>query len=163
MIKIYTDGACSGNPGVGASAMIVVKNGETFFKDVAFADNTTNNIAELQAVSMAIDYVINNNILECRIFSDSKYVVDGINDWMWKWVKSRWISSSKKTIKNLELWQSIYERWRIAKTLSNISIHHVKGHHTDKWNIEVDKLAQGGVKYFKNEINNQSRKKVDQY
>lgn len=149
MIKIYTDGACSGNPGKGASAMIVVEGNDVTHRGTFLFKRTTNNIAELTAVMMALDYVISKEILECRILSDSQYVVNGINAWMNKWAANGWIASHGKEVKNAELWQNAYELWNKAIALSNCSIHHVKGHHTDKWNILVDKIAVHALKEIK--------------
>ena len=149
MIKIYTDGACSGNPGKGAAAFAVIKDEELVHKETFPFRKTTNNIAELTAVMMAIDYALANNIQECRIHSDSQYVVNGINTWMHKWVKNGWGSSTNTVIKNVKLWQHVYELWCKVSALSNCSIHHVKGHSTDKWNLFVDKLAQAAVKELK--------------
>lgn len=150
MIEIYTDGACSGNPGKGASAFIVVgENGEVHHRGARTFERTTNNIAEMTAVMLAIDYVIAENETECKIHSDSQYVVNGINVWMWKWALHGWMGSSKHEIKNAELWQKIYALWNMAKGESNISIHYVKAHHTNKWNLLVDKFATTAVKMMK--------------
>jgi ribonuclease HI len=86
-------------------------------------------------------YVLDNNILECQIFSDSSYVVSGLNEWIEKWVERNWVGSSGHQIKNIELWQDTLIFWDRSRSLSNISIHHVKGHSTNKWNNYVDKLA----------------------
>lgn len=151
MIKIYTDGACSGNPGVGATAFVVVREDDSHEDFVHVLPKTTNNIVELISAINAVAYTIKNNINECRIYSDSKYTVDGINDWMYKWEKNGWRTSSRAVVKNLDLWQSMLRLWREAKSVSNISIHHVKGHGTDKWNVYADKLAVGAVKSYKND------------
>ena len=146
MIKIYTDGACSGNPGPGGSAYIIIKGEEIVYKRLFSFPLTTNNFCELFAVIESIRYVINNDILECEIFSDSKYVVDGINLWMNKWINNDWRGSSNHKIKNIEIWQNLYLLWNTATSISNISIHYVKGHSTNNYNKIVDKLAKQAIR-----------------
>ena len=146
MISIYSDGACSINPGPGGSAYIIIKNEEIVLERKYSFKYTTNNFCELFAILKALEYVISNNILECQIYSDSTYVVKGINEWMNKWIDKGWHGSNGHQIKNIELWKDVSILWNRAKTLSNISIHHVKGHSNDKWNNYVDKLAVKAVK-----------------
>ena len=146
MISIYSDGACSINPGPGGSAYIIIKNEEVVLERKYSFEYTTNNFCELFAILKALEYVISNNILECQIYSDSTYVVKGINEWMNKWIDKGWHGSNGHQIKNIELWKDVSILWDRAKTLSNISIHHVKGHSSDKWNNYVDKLAVKAVK-----------------
>jgi len=146
MIDIYTDGAVSGNPGPGGSALIIIKNGEIVYERMYSFPHSTNNYCELYAVLQAIKYAIDFNILECQIYSDSTYVTEGINTWMNKWIAKRWRGSAGHEIKNIELWKDISVIWDRAKQISNISIHHVKGHSTNTWNNYVDKLAVKAVK-----------------
>jgi len=146
MIDIYTDGGCSGNPGPGGSALVIIKNDENVYERMFSFPYTTNNFCELYAVMMGIRYVIDNNILECQIFSDSKYVTEGINQWMNKWMEKCWKGSNGHQIKNVDLWHDVHVLWHRATTKSNISIHHVKGHADNKWNNYTDKLAVKAVK-----------------
>jgi len=146
MIKIYADGACSGNPGPGGSAYIIIKGGEIVYKRLFSFPLTTNNFCELFAIVESVRYVIDNDILECEIFSDSKYVVDGINLWMNKWISNDWKGSSNHKIKNIEIWQNLYILWKTTTSISNISIHYVKGHSTNNYNNIVDKLAKEAIK-----------------
>ena len=146
MIQIYTDGSCSGNPGPGGSAFLVVKQGEIVYNRLFSFKSTTNNFCELFAVLEAIRYAIDNNIIECQILSDSKYVVNGINEWMLKWIDNNWKGSSGHEIKNVDIWKNVSLLWGISKSLTNISIHYVKGHSTDEFNKIVDKMAKEATK-----------------
>ena len=138
--KIYTDGACSGNPGPGGWAVIILVNNE--IKEMFFGseENTTNNQMELLAPIKAIQKFKKKS--EISIFTDSTYVRDGITVWIKQWEKNGWKTASKKPVKNKELW----------KKLKNLSSKHsikwiwVKGHAQDKYNNLVDELAQGAIK-----------------
>ena len=138
--KIYTDGACSGNPGPGGWAVIILVNNE--IKEMFFGSdkNTTNNQMELLAPIKAIQKFKKKS--EISIFTDSTYVRDGITTWIKRWEKNEWKTASKKPVKNKELW----------KKLKNLSSKHsikwiwVKGHAQDKYNNLVDELAQGAIK-----------------
>ena len=138
--KIYTDGACSGNPGPGGWAAIILVNNE--IKEMFFGSekNTTNNQMELLATIKAIQKFKKKT--EISIFTDSTYVKDGITTWIKQWEKNGWKTASKKPVKNKELW----------KKLQNLSSKHsvkwiwVKGHAQDKYNNLVDELAQGAIK-----------------
>ena len=138
--KIYTDGACSGNPGPGGWAAIILANNE--IKEMFFGNekNTTNNQMELLAPIKAIEKFKKKS--EISIFTDSTYVRDGITVWIKQWEKNGWKTASKKPVKNKELW----------KKLKNLSSKHsikwiwVKGHAQDKYNNLVDELAQGAIK-----------------
>ena len=138
--KIYTDGACSGNPGPGGWAVIILVNNE--IKEMFFGSekNTTNNQMELLAPIKAIQKFKKKS--EISIFTDSTYVRDGITIWIKQWEKNGWKTASKKPVKNKELW----------KKLKNLSSKHsikwiwVKGHAQDKYNNLVDELAQGAIK-----------------
>lgn len=145
MIEIYTDGACSGNPGPGGAAFVVVREDEIVFQKAFSFPHTTNNFCELFSVSEAIRYLLNTNAPQGIIFSDSKYVVDGINIWLPGWENNDWRSSSGNKIKNMELWQNISIYWKVITSICDISIHYVKGHSGNKWNNAVDKLARNAI------------------
>ena len=138
--KIYTDGACSGNPGPGGWAVIILVNNE--IKEMFFGSekNTTNNQMELLAPIKAIQKFKKKS--EISIFTDSTYIRDGITIWIKQWEQNGWKTASKKPVKNKELW----------KKLKNLSSKHsikwiwVKGHAQDKYNNLVDELAQGAIK-----------------
>ncbi len=103
MIKIYTDGACSGNPGRGGWAAIII-DGEKVEKISGASENTTNNRMELIAVISALKYVQNENI---ELFTDSKYTKDGIEKWIYNWKKNGWKTANKQSVKNIDLWQDL--------------------------------------------------------
>ena len=138
--KIYTDGACSGNPGPGGWAAIIIVNNEVKNMFSGSEKNTTNNQMELMAPIKAIQKFKKKS--EISIFTDSTYVRDGITTWIKKWEKNGWKTASKKSVKNKDLW----------KKLKNLSSKHsikwiwVKGHAQDKYNNLVDELAQGAIK-----------------
>ena len=138
--KIYTDGACSGNPGPGGWAVIILANNEIKEMFSGSEKNTTNNQMELLAPIKVIQKFKKKS--EISIFTDSTYVRDGITIWIKQWEKNGWKTASKKPVKNKELW----------KKLKNLSSKHsikwiwVKGHAQDKYNNLVDELAQGAIK-----------------
>ena len=138
--KVYTDGACSGNPGPGGWAAIIIVDNEMKYKFSGSEKNTTNNRMELMAPIKAIQKFKKKS--EILIFTDSTYVKDGITIWIKNWEKNGWRTASKKPVKNKELW----------KKLKNLSSKHsikwiwVKGHSQDSYNNLVDELAQGAIK-----------------
>ena len=100
-LKIYTDGACSGNPGKGGWAAIILDDSNQ--SSISGSEsNTTNNRMELMAPIMALKKIRKKS--EITIFTDSKYVKDGITDWIKKWKVNNWKSSNKKPVKNKDLW-----------------------------------------------------------
>ena len=139
MIKIYTDGSCIGNPGVGGWGAIIIMDGKKI-KIKGNKTNTTNNQMELVAPIKALKKIPNNS--EVQIFTDSKYVKMGITEWIHKWKKNDWKTSSKKKVKNIELWT------QLDKLSNNFDIkwNWVKGHSTDKLNNEADLLAKKAAK-----------------
>lgn len=133
-ITIYTDGACSGNPGPGGWAAIIIYAD----KEVSISggeENTTNNRMELLATIKAIEEVGNEDNIE--IYTDSKYVKDGITVWIHGWKKNNWRTANKKPVKNIDLWQHL-DKIVIKK---GIQWQWVKGHSGNKYNDHVDQLA----------------------
>ena len=138
MIKIYTDGACKGNPGVGGWGAIIMqdeKNIELFGGE----NETTNNRMELMAVIMALKEISSN--LELTIYTDSTYVQKGISEWIKNWKVNNWRSSSKKPVKNKDLWIELDETVGSRK----INWEWVKGHAGNEGNEKADELANQGV------------------
>ena len=138
-LKIYTDGACSGNPGKGGWAAIILDDSNQ--SSISGGEsNTTNNRMELMAPIMALKKVRKKS--EITIFTDSKYVKDGITDWIKKWKVNNWKSSNKKPVKNKDLWIK----------LDNVCLKHkvtwkwVKAHSGNKYNNLVDELAVSKTK-----------------
>lgn len=143
MITIYTDGSCRSNPGPGGYAVIIVGGNGNKVLEIkqGYVPYATNNQMELMAIRDAIIYCIEKDISECRIYSDSQYCINGINEWMKKWSKKGWIGSNHSTIKNVELWVEVFALWNQARQSLNISIHYVKGHASNKYNNLADEKA----------------------
>lgn len=134
-IEIYTDGACSGNPGPGGWGAVLVYNGKE--KELSGSEkNTTNNRMELTAVIMALNAL--NQPCEVKLTTDSKYVCDAVNKgWVYSWEKNGWKKSDKKPALNVDLWKEL---------LSLLEKHEVefiwvKGHNGHKYNEICDALA----------------------
>ena len=144
-IILYTDGACSGNPGVGGWGAILDFNGTTK-KLKGAEDNTTNNRMELMAVIMGLKALKEPCLVE--IYSDSAYVVNAfLQDWVTSWQLNGWKNAQKKEVKNIDLWQELLK----LCTLHNVSWFKVKGHADNERNNECDKMATGEIARFKNE------------
>lgn len=138
IINIYTDGACKGNPGPGGWGAFLEYEGYT--KEIkGFSPLTTNNIMELKAVIEALKIIKYPS--KIIIMTDSKYVKNGISDWINNWKAKGWKTVNKKPVKNKELWQE----------LDNLSSNHeiewkwVKGHAGHPGNEKADQLANEGI------------------
>ena len=138
--KIYTDGACSGNPGPGGWAAVIVEGDEV--KEMIYGNekNTTNNKMELLAPIKAIQKFKRKS--EISIFTDSTYVKEGITVWINKWEKNGWKTVSKKPVKNKDLWKKLKD----LSSKHSIKWIWVKGHAHNKYNNIVDELAQGAIR-----------------
>ena len=134
-LKIYTDGACSGNPGKGGWAAIIIDSNLKYTSISGSENKTTNNRMELTATIMALKKVKKKS--EITIFTDSKYVKDGITDWIKKWKLNNWKSASKKPVKNKDLWIKLDNACQKHK----VSWKWVKAHSDNKYNNLVDELA----------------------
>ena len=135
MIKIYTDGSCLTNPGDGGWAAIINIDGE--IKKISGNEkNTTNNRMELMAPINALKYIYSKDPIE--IFTDSKYVKNGITEWINTWVLNNWKTSNKEDVKNKDLWIELY---KLNQSL-NVKWNWVKAHAGDPLNEEVDMLAK---------------------
>ena len=135
MIKIYTDGSCLTNPGDGGWAAIINIDGE--IKKISGNEkNTTNNRMELIAPINALKYMNSKDPIE--IFTDSKYVKNGITEWINTWVLNNWQTSKKEDVKNKDLWIKLY---KLNQSL-NVKWNWVKAHAGDTLNEEVDILAK---------------------
>ena len=140
ILEIYTDGACSGNPGAGGWGAILRYGG--IEKELSgAAAKTTNNRMELTAVIEALKALRRD--CEIVIHTDSRYVMDGVQEWLPNWKKNNWRTSNKKSaVKNIDLWQEL------DQLLSKHKIRWiwVKGHNGHPENERVDKLARDAVK-----------------
>ena len=143
--KIYTDGACSGNPGPGGWAAIILVNDEVKDMFSGSEKNTTNNQMELMAPIKAIQKFKKKS--DIVIVTDSTYVKDGITTWIKRWEKNGWKTASKKPVKNKDLW----------KKLKNLSSKHsvkwfwVKGHSGHPENERADALALAAAEAVQNQ------------
>ena len=138
--KIYTDGACSGNPGKGGWAAIILDNDLNQSSISGSESNTTNNRMELLAAIMALKKIKKKS--DITIFTDSKYVKDGITDWIKKWKLNSWKSSNKKPVKNKDLWVKLDNSCLKHK----VTWRWVKAHADNKYNNLVDELAVSETK-----------------
>ena len=149
-MRIFTDGACSGNPGPGGWGCLFTLPNKTE-KYSGFEESTTNNRMELTAVVEALNIIINNiykyNIKEIQINSDSAYVVNAINqNWIDLWQKNNWKTSDKKNVKNYDLWKKLLETISNLKWCGiNVLFVKVKGHSGNSFNELVDELAKNEI------------------
>ena len=137
MSIIYTDGACSGNPGRGGWGFIIINN-DNISEYYGGEQETTNNRMEMTAIIQALNTCNNNNKL---IYTDSKYVINGINEWLPKWKQNNWKTASKKEVKNKDLWKKLDQ----LVSNNNINFYYVKGHSGDEYNDRADYLAKQGI------------------
>ena len=137
-IRIYTDGACSGNPGKGGWGALIQENDDE--KKLSGSElNTTNNRMELTAVIKALEHY--DEAKEIEVFTDSKYVMQGITEWIKNWKSNHWKTSQKKDVKNKDLWVLL----DTASAKHNIKWSWVKGHAGDYGNEIADKLATQAI------------------
>jgi ribonuclease HI len=138
-VAIWTDGACSGNPGPGGWGVILVA-GEHRKELFGGEPDTTNNRMELMAAISALEAL--KKPCEITLHIDSQYVRQGITQWIHAWKKNGWKTADKKPVKNAELWQRLEE----ATKRHRIDWQWVKGHAGDPMNERADELAREGVK-----------------
>ena len=139
-VIIYTDGACSGNPGPGGWGSILMYKENK--KEISGGNpNTTNNIMEITAVIEALKLL--KHECEVQVYSDSAYVVNAFNQgWIYNWKKNNWKTASKEPVKNKELWEELYGFTKMHK----IEFIKVKGHSDNQFNNRFDELARNAIK-----------------
>ena len=137
---IYTDGACSGNPGPGGWGAVIFDEKRKQQNISGKARETTNNRMELLAPIMALKKIKSKSIV--IIFTDSIYVKNGITDWIKKWEKNGWKNSNKKPVKNTDLWKKLNELCQKNQVIWKW----VKGHSNNKYNNLADELATKAIK-----------------
>ena len=137
---IYTDGACSGNPGPGGWGAVIFDEKEKQYNISGNVKDTTNNRMELMAPIMALKKI--KSMSNVMIFTDSTYVKNGITEWIKKWEKNGWKSSSKKPVKNKDLWIKLNDLCQKNK----VQWKWIKGHSNNKYNDLADELATRAVK-----------------
>ena len=137
---IYTDGACSGNPGPGGWGAVIFDNNNKQKNISGSEENTTNNRMELSAAIMALEEVNTNS--EITIYTDSTYVKNGITEWVIKWKENGWKNSNKEPVKNKDLWEKLDNLCE----QNTINWKWVKGHASNKYNNLADELATKAIK-----------------
>lgn len=134
-VILYTDGACSGNPGPGGYGAILIYNGVE--KEISGGEkSTTNNKMEMMAVIKGLEML--KEPCEVEVYSDSAYVVNSIEKgWIYSWKKNGWKKADKKEVKNIDLWERLLKQLDIHK----VTFNKVKGHSSDELNNRCDRLA----------------------
>ncbi|MFC1863699.1 ribonuclease HI [Thermodesulfobacteriota bacterium] len=137
-VEIFTDGACSGNPGPGGYGAIL-KFGNKAKEISGYEPNTTNNRMEMTAVIKALRQL--KRPCKIKLVSDSNYVIKGVTEWLPGWIKRNWINSQKKPVLNRDLWEELIE----LKKNHKIEWMWVKGHKGHKENERCDQLAREAI------------------
>lgn len=139
-VIIYTDGACSGNPGPGGWGSILMYKGNK--KEISGAkEDTTNNVMELTAVIEGLKLL--KFPCKVKLYSDSAYVVNAfLQKWIYGWLKNGWVNSNKEPVKNKELWQELYDLTKVHE----VEFIKVKGHADNEFNNRCDELARNAIK-----------------
>lgn len=137
-VEIYTDGACSGNPGPGGWG-VVLRAGEHEKELSGGEDNTTNNRMELMAAIAALEELKQPSPVD--LFTDSTYVRDGIMKWIHNWKRNGWKTAAKKPVKNVDLWKRLEQ----AMAPHDIEWHWVKGHNGHPDNERADEIARSAI------------------
>ena len=139
-VSIYTDGACSGNPGPGGWGAIL--RWGTYEKEISGGeDQTTNNRMELMAAISALQLL--KEPCQVDLYTDSTYLRDGITKWLYNWKRNNWQNSKAELVKNSDLWQALDEICQKHQ----ICWHYVKRHAGHEENTRADKLARGAIKH----------------
>ncbi len=137
LIDAYTDGACSGNPGPGGWAIILV-SGSHRHEDSGYELDTTNNRMELMAAIKSLAAITDEDC-EVNLYTDSQYIVDAMNKgWIQNWIKNGWKNANRKPVANQDLWEQILEQ----TSRFQVSFKKVPGHAGHKFNELVDTMAQ---------------------
>lgn len=141
-VEIFTDGACSGNPGPGGWGAILRHEGKT--RELFGGDSdTTNNRMELMAAIKSLEAL--KSPCKVDLYTDSSYVKDGLSTWIYGWKKRGWKTADKKPVKNVELWQKL----DAARERHQVTLHWVKGHAGHPENERADELAREGMAPYK--------------
>jgi ribonuclease HI len=144
---IYTDGACSGNPGPGGwGALMIARNGDAVLKKKELSGgeaHTTNNRMELLGAICALEALERPS--KVTVITDSAYVKNGVTSWIHGWKRNGWKTASKKPVKNVDLWQRIDD----ARARHDVTWEWVKGHAGHPENERADELARAGMEPFK--------------
>ncbi len=141
-VEIFTDGACSGNPGPGGWGALLRADGK---ERVLYGGQgaTTNNRMEMMAAISALEFLKHPS--KVRLYTDSSYLKDGITRWLAQWKKRGWKTAERKPVKNVDLWQ----RLEAAAEPHQVEWHWVRGHAGHPENERADQLAREGMKAYK--------------
>ena len=134
-VKIFTDGACKGNPGIGGWGAVILEDSNDPILLNGGEENTTNNRMELKATIEALKAIKHPS--KIKLYTDSQYVKNGITEWIINWKKNGWKTANKKKVSNKELWIELDEN----VNLHNVEWFWVKGHSGNHYNEIADKLA----------------------
>lgn len=144
-VKIYTDGACSGNPGPGGWGAVLIY-GDHVRKINGGVDSTTNNQMELTAAIEALNALTRSCKVE--LYTDSKYVYEGITKWLENWKRKGRLTPGRNSVKNIDLWVRLEE----ASSRHTVNWQWVKGHADNPGNELADQLARDGIKSLTNSL-----------
>lgn len=159
-VHVYTDGACSGNntkhgknakAGYGACFVYQKRILPELSLSLRMRGSETNQTAELQAILAVLDLIVNQKIMPCLkkvvLYSDSKYCLKGIQEWLPKWRQNGYMTSAGQAVKNRQQWELMASLLDLARDVEDITLKflYVKGHSENKFNDEADRLAKHGV------------------
>lgn len=139
-VEVWTDGSCLGNPGPGGWGVVVHLGDQTEELKGGVLD-TTNNRMELMAVIKGLEYLLSKGLSKASLYTDSNYVKNGIQSWIYTWKKNGWVNAKKEPVKNQDLWQALDN----LNQQVDISYHWVKGHSGNVFNERCDVLAKEGA------------------
>jgi ribonuclease HI len=139
-VTIYTDGACSGNPGKGGWGALLMYGSQC--REISgYEPATTNNRMELTAAIEGLDALKEPCMVD--LYSDSAYLVNAMNQgWLKRWTANSWMTAAKKSVENIDLWKKILK----LVTLHEVAFHKVKGHSDNPYNNRCDELARLAIK-----------------
>lgn len=148
MIEVHCDGACKGNPGPGGWALVMIVGGKEFTFSGSEPE-TTNNRMELTAAVASLRLCRQSADKPVRIHTDSKYVINGITEWIHRWKRNGWRNSKKKPVENKDLWVELHD---LARDFKDIEWLYEAGHAGHKYNEQVDELASGEAFRLKDKL-----------
>lgn len=156
MYEVHCDGSCLGNPGPGGVGIVIIKDGEILESTSFGEEYTTNNQMELTAAIAAIAHIRSNYEFTgaIQIYTDSKYVVDGMNKWLKNWKVKGWKDSKGKTPKNIEYWKVL------DSIASDCTFIHEYGHQGNQYNEIANDLAQEAAKQIQKVLKEQEVQEV---
>ncbi len=153
---IYCDGACSGNPGPGGWGAVLKKAEGTISELGGAAEATTNNRMEITAVTESLRFLSDSlgghSPVEVKIFTDSRYVIQGITQWVYGWQKKNWMTATGTPVVNRDLWEILLVVWKRIKGQTKVTLDYVPGHSGIAGNERADEIATGFAKNQKRNL-----------